>query len=136
MLRFGLALLAGISLALPGVASAQGSLGSSSLGQSSEADGQLRLMREPHSYVDVVDAFDDDDPFDINITLGFRHVREWGTIQRERGTWTPGTTDPNRLSRLWQNVARHEHVQSILSTSAWTSASSATSRSTGGCRSS
>ena len=136
MLRFGLALLAGISLALPGVASAQGSLGSSSLGQSSEADGQLRLMREPHSYVDVVDAFDEDDPFDINITLGFRHVREWGTIQRERGTWAPGTTDPNRLSRLWQNVARHEHVQSILSTSAWTSASSATSRSTGGCRSS
>lgn len=105
MLRFAVALLGGLVLALP--ASAQTA--------SSEADGQLRLMREPHSYVDVVDAFDDDDPFDINITLGFRHVREWGAIQRERGTWTPGDTeDPNRLSRLWQNVARHEHVQSIL----------------------
>lgn len=78
-----------------------------------QSDGHLRLFREPHSYVDVVDAFDDDDPFDINISLEFRHVRQWGTIQRERGTWSP-TEDPHRHSRLWENVATHEHSQNIL----------------------
>ena len=57
-----------------------------------QSDGHLRLFREPHSYVDVVDAFDDDDPFDINISLEFRHVRQWGTIQRERGTWSSTTS--------------------------------------------
>lgn len=80
-----------------------------------QSDGELRLMREPHSYVDVVDAFDDDDPFDLNVTVGFSHRREWGTIQRERGTFMlqPGE-DPNRLSRLWANVATHEHTQNLL----------------------
>lgn len=109
MRRLVVALLVGVvsacaAMALPREAAAQGG----------QEDGQLRLMREPHSYVDVIDAFDDDDPFDINVTLGFRHVREWGAIQRERGTWDAGGADPHRLSRLWENVAHHEHVQSIL----------------------
>jgi hypothetical protein len=94
--------LPAIVLAIPAAASAQN-------------DGELRLMREPHSYVDVVDAFDDDDPFDVNLSVNYRHMRQWGVIQRERGSWTPGPgDDPNRLSRLWENVAHHEHVQNIL----------------------
>lgn len=104
MRRLCVALLGGVLFALPGGAAAQ----------SEQPDGQLRLMREPHSYVDVIDAFDGDDPFDLNITVGFRHVREWGTLQRERGTWAPGGADPHRHSQLWQNIARHEHVQSII----------------------
>lgn len=100
MSRVWLACVGLVAGALPCVASAQG-------------DGQLRLFREPHSYTDVVDAFDDDDPFDINISLEFRHIRQWGTIQRERGTWSP-SEDPNRLSRLWENVATHEHTQNVL----------------------
>lgn len=100
MSRVWLACVGLVAGALPCAASAQG-------------DGQLRLFREPHSYTDVVDAFDDDDPFDINISLEFRHIRQWGTIQRERGTWSP-SEDPNRLSRLWENVATHEHTQNVL----------------------
>jgi hypothetical protein len=80
-----------------------------------EADGDLRLMREPHSWVDVADAFDDEDPFDVNVSLAYIHRREWGTIQRENGTWAPGPgEDPNRLHRIWNDVANHEHVQNIL----------------------
>lgn len=104
MRRLCVALLGGVLFALPGGAAAQ----------SEQPDGQLRLMREPHSYVDVIDAFDGDDPFDLNITVGFRHVREWGTLQREWGPWAPGGADPHRHSQLWQNIARHEHVQSII----------------------
>jgi len=104
MRRLRVALLGGVLLALPGMAAAQGE----------QPDGQLRLMREPHSYVDVIDAFDEDDPFDLNISVGFRHVREWGTVQRERGGWDPMGADPHRHSRLWENIARHEHVQSII----------------------
>lgn len=100
MSRVWLACVGLVAGALPCAAAAQG-------------DGQLRLFREPHSYTDVVDAFDEDDPFDINVSLEFRHIREWGTIQRERGTWTP-SEDPNRLSRLWENVATHEHTQNVL----------------------
>lgn len=79
-----------------------------------EADGDLRLMREPHSWVDVADAFDDEDPFDLNVSLAYVHRREWGTIQRERGTWDPGGADPNRLHRNWVDIANHEQVQNIL----------------------
>lgn len=83
---------------------------------SAQEDGEISLMREPHSYVDVVDAFDDDDPFDINITAGFLRRWTFGNIQRERGTVDPGVDsgDPNRLSRRWVDIARHEHTQNIL----------------------
>src|SRR5688500_18802540 len=57
-----------------------------SAGSAQEADGDLRLMREPHSWVDVADAVDVDDPFDLNVTLAYVHRRQWGTIQRDRGT--------------------------------------------------
>jgi hypothetical protein len=100
--------------ALVGVAGIVGAIACPALA-GAQADGQLRLMREPHSYVDVVDAFDADDPFDVNLTVGFGHRREWGTVQRERGTFTPAPgEDPNRSSRLWENVATHEHTQNTL----------------------
>lgn len=72
-------------------------------------------MDEPHSYTDVVDAFDDDDPFDINLSVGYELNYESGTLQREHGTYMPGPgEDPNRLSQLWQDVAQAQHTQNIL----------------------
>ncbi len=79
----GLALFVG--LALPSMASAE--------------DGELRLFNEPHSYVDVADAFDDDDPFDLHIQVAFERSTRLATIQRER----PGT-GPN----LFADVADFE----------------------------
>ncbi len=88
--------------AAPTVASAQ------------QADGDLRLMNEPHSYTDVVDAFDGEDPFDINISAGYQYNYQSGMVQREMGTYDPGASDPNRLSHDWQNIGRAEHTQNIL----------------------
>src|SRR5262245_42391884 len=79
-----------------------------------ENDGDLRLMHEPHSWVDVPDAFDGEDPFDVYASIRYIHRREWGTIQREPGTRSLMGEDPNRLSQLWENVAQHEWVQNIL----------------------
>jgi hypothetical protein len=49
----------------------------------SAEDGELRLMAEPFTYTDVIDAFDEEDPIDINVSLGFIRSRVAGTIQRE-----------------------------------------------------
>ncbi|UJR81948.1 Hypothetical protein I5071_40130 [Sandaracinus amylolyticus] len=62
-------------------------------------DDELVLMREPASFVDVIDAFDDQDPFDLNISIGYVRTWELGRIQRE-----PGTGDA-RMSREWRDVA-------------------------------
>lgn len=44
---------------------------------------RLQLMRETTSYTDVADAADGDDPFDLNLHLGFFQRRITGDIRRE-----------------------------------------------------
>ncbi|MFK7985291.1 MAG: hypothetical protein AB8I08_04600 [Sandaracinaceae bacterium] len=92
--------LLGIVSSLPAVTSAQDG-----------EDGELRLMREPHSYVDIADAFDDEDPFDLNVTVGFERNYTYGNIQREGNA---GAGDPDRASRNWQDVAHHTHQRNLL----------------------
>ena len=53
-------------------------------------DPPLVLMGSPTSYTDVADAFDDDDPFDLNLSLSFERSVTQGTIQREASTSAPG----------------------------------------------
>jgi hypothetical protein len=74
-------------------------------------DGRFRLMTEPTSFTDVIDAFDDDDPFDVNMRVGYRHERSWGTIQRE--TLFPGTGDAPGTYRP-ASVATYRHQRNIL----------------------
>ncbi len=88
------------ALVIPSVASAQ-------------EDGDLRLMSEPHSYVDVADAFDEADPFDLNIRLGYRHEYVYGNIQREPGP-ADIMGDPHRSARNWVDVAHFTHSRNIL----------------------
>lgn len=76
------------------------------------ADGDsLVLYGEPTSYTDVVDAFDGEDPFDLNVRLQFRRSMTTGTIQREVND---GTTADGRGSASWVNIANHERVRNIL----------------------
>lgn len=75
-------------------------------------DGDLVLMREPHSYVDVADAADDDDPFDLNLTVGFRNEYSYGNIQRE--SQTPVSGDPHRAAQNWVDIAHQTHSRNIL----------------------
>ncbi len=74
------------------------------------AQDELRLMNEPTSYTNAIDAVDDGDPFDLDITAGFRRTRVAGTIQREPGP----TPDSGRGSANWTNIGDWEHVRNEL----------------------
>jgi hypothetical protein len=75
-----------------------------------QRDGELRLMQEPTSFTDVIDAFDDDRPFNFNVRAGYRFERSVGTIQREtilEGADGSATFHPAAVSRF-------EHQRNIL----------------------
>ncbi|MDB4988904.1 MAG: hypothetical protein JWN04_4082 [Myxococcaceae bacterium] len=67
---------------------------------------RLRLMHEPISYTDVIDARDDRDLFDLNAHLDYARTRETGTIGRER-TSASG-------QRTQEKVAQSERIVSQL----------------------
>jgi len=90
-----------IAAGLPAVASAQ-----------LDADeDELRLHSEPHSYTNVIDALDGDDPFDINIHLGFN--REWSTGEIQREVNDPAVAT-GRNSANYIPVGQHEHLRNTL----------------------
>ena len=74
-------------------------------------DGELRLMRESIQYTNVADAFDEDDPFDLNVHVGYRRSRYTAPLQREINdpTSTAGRSTANQL-----NIGDYEHVRNIL----------------------
>jgi hypothetical protein len=45
--------------------------------------GEPRVMREPAEFTNVVDAFDEDDLFDAEFSLGYQHTWKNATIRRE-----------------------------------------------------
>jgi hypothetical protein len=68
-----------------------------------DADQSLDLMDEPISFTDVVDAFDDDDVFDVNLTVGYERTWELGRIQRQDPTMGDA-----RMSDHWNDVSNYE----------------------------
>ncbi len=73
--------------------------------------GAIDLMSEPTGYTDVADAFDEGDPFDVNVRLGFRRSTDSATIQREH---TDAATSDGRPSRRFVDVAEHSHEYNAL----------------------
>lgn len=75
-----------------------------------------QVMREPGEVVDVVDSFDDDnnDPFDINITLAFQYYSKRARITRETAQFAPGLTTGGFTTKL-QNVGEYIETTSKLS---------------------
>lgn len=73
-------------------------------------DDDLRLMNEPASYTNVSDAFDEDDPFDLNLSFGFVRTQTVGTVEREGGA---GASD-GRSSQHWYDVADTELLRNSL----------------------
>lgn len=61
-------------------------------------EDRLRLMREPTSYTQVVDAADEGDPFDLNLTIGFTWSRFTGDILRQ----APSPAGQDRYHRIGQ----------------------------------
>ncbi len=64
--------------------------------------GEPRVMREPGEVVDVIDAFDGDDPLDVRIGLAFELGIEGSTLMRENGAGatTPVASESSVISRL------------------------------------
>ncbi|MDQ3033964.1 MAG: hypothetical protein M3Y87_16225 [Myxococcota bacterium] len=74
-------------------------------------DEELVLMDEPTTFTDVVDAFDEHDVFDLDITIGYLRTWELGRVQREQAG--PDAGD-GRMSRNWQDVADYSRERNQL----------------------
>lgn len=78
-----------------------------------KAHQRPRVMEEPGEVVDVIDAFDDGDPFDIAISVGFQYLSKSARILRESPAFQPGLTTGGFTSRT-MNVGQFIGVSSVL----------------------
>jgi hypothetical protein len=77
------------------------------------APGEPRLMSETAEITSVVDAFDNDDPFDLNLTLGFQQTWKSANIRRETNISQPGLSTGGVLSAN-ENIATYSQSVSTL----------------------
>ncbi len=78
---------------------------------SADEDDDLVLLSETIEYTDVADAADENDPFDFNLTFGYRFTSWSGDLQRETFDVPSGTGDAG-LRR--QTFGAFEHTQHVL----------------------
>ncbi len=76
-----------------------------------------RLMSETAEITSVVDAFDKDDPFDLNLVLGFQQTWKHANIRRETSLNQPGLSDGNFVAST-ENVASYSQQISTLNVGA------------------
>ena len=74
-----------------------------------------RVLQEPAEITSVVDAFDDSDPFDLHITLGFQQVWKSAKIRRETFIRQPELASGGYTSQQL-NVAEYKETTSRLNT--------------------
>ncbi|MCK6590183.1 MAG: hypothetical protein HUU21_06380 [Polyangiaceae bacterium] len=65
---------------------------SPSLADEPRSATEPRVMMESGEVTNVIDAFDDGDPFDINVSLGFDFASKSARILRETNIYDPGLT--------------------------------------------
>ena len=76
-----------------------------------------RVLREPSEIVQVVDAFDDDDMFDLHLSLGYQHTWKNAKILRETNVLQSGLgTGGYTVSNM--NVASYSESTARLNTRA------------------
>lgn len=73
-----------------------------------------RVMAEPGEVVNVIDAFDDGDPFDLNISLGFGYSNKSARVLRDTVIAQPGLTTGGYTSH-YLNVAKYGETTARLS---------------------
>lgn len=72
-----------------------------------------RVMMESGEITNVIDAFDEGDPFDINVSLGFEYSTKSSVIRRETSIARPGLSTGGYTSNLL-NVASYSETTSKL----------------------
>ena len=77
------------------------------------AAGEPRLMSETAEVTTVIDAFDRDDPIDVNLSLGFEQQWKRANIRRETSLAQPGLSTGGFTART-ENVARYSENTSLL----------------------
>ncbi len=92
-----------VVLTLPGVARADEPV----------APGEPRLMSETAEITSVVDAFDDNDPFDLNLLIGFQQTWKSAHIRRETSLAQPGLSTGGFVSAT-ENIASYSQQVSTL----------------------
>ena len=73
------------------------------------------VLSEPSEIMQVVDSFDNDDPFDVSLTIGFQQTVKGAKIRRETYINQPGLTTGNYVSDTL-NVAKVTERKSRLNT--------------------
>ncbi|MFT3774564.1 MAG: hypothetical protein QM820_55105 [Minicystis sp.] len=101
-----LALLSGAGLLLLGAGSARA--------DEPRNTTEPRVMQEPGEVTNVIDAFDDGDPFDLNISLGFDYSNKSARILRDTVIARPGLTTGGYTSHTL-NVANYGETTARLS---------------------
>jgi hypothetical protein len=101
------------------VAIALGILGAAATGRADEPRKvtEPRVLKEPAEVTQVVDAFDDDDPFDLHLTLGYQHTWKSANILRESFINQPGLATGG-FTASTMNVAKYTETTSRLNTRA------------------
>jgi hypothetical protein len=107
--------LADLAIRLGTSALAVGIVASPALAGADEpvAASEPRLMSETGEITSVVDAFDKDDPFDLNLILGFQQTWKHANIRRETTLNQPGLSDGNFVAAT-ENVASYSQQISTL----------------------
>src|SRR5687767_7209392 len=75
------------------------------------------VLREPAEVTQVVDAFDDDDRFDLHLSLGYQHSWKAGKSRRETSINQNGLTTGGYTADSL-NVAEYKETTSRLNTRA------------------
>src|SRR6187399_1441572 len=78
----------------------------------SAEDENLRLLREPALYTDVIDAFDVGDAFDLSFTLGYSRSVTRASIEREVST--VDSADATADSRLLEVAESKRTINQLL----------------------
>ncbi len=77
------------------------------------AASEPRLMSETAEITSVVDAFDGEDPFDLNLVLGFQQSWKHANVRRETELFQPGLSTGGFVPHT-ENVASFSESTSVL----------------------
>src|SRR5258708_468107 len=79
--------------------------------------GEPNVLREPAEITEVPDAFDDDDPFDLHLSLGYESTWSSAVVRRETSIAQPGLTTGG-FTQSNMNAAQYKQTTSRLLTRA------------------